>query len=117
MFPKIKIKNLVEISQQGIADESKFQTDYEKFCNALPNLQLLDSSENKKKSSTYFSDWVKNQPAEYFIENFVPDVDFRLVNFKNFVDERSKLIREKLTENLKAQIKMAQEELERRRSK
>ena len=35
-------------------------------------------------------------------ENFVPDVDFRLVNFKNFIDERSKLIREKLAENLKA---------------
>ena len=102
MFPKIKIKNLGEISQQGIADESKFQTDYEKFCNALPNLQLLDSSENKKKSSTYFSDWVKTQPAEYLAENFVPNVDFRLVNFKNFIAAREKLIRETLTENLKA---------------
>ena len=102
MFPKIKIKNLGEMARQGIADENKFQTDYEKFCNALPNLQLLDSSENRKKSSTYFSDWVKTQPAEYFSENFVPDVDFRLVNFKNFVDARAKLIRAKLTENLKA---------------
>ena len=102
MFPKVKIKNLGEMARQGIADENKFQTDYEKFCNALPNLQLLDSSENRKKSSTYFSDWVKTQPAEYLAENFVPDVDFRLVNFKNFVDARAKLIRAKLTENLKS---------------
>ena len=102
MFPKIKIKNLGEMAQQGIADENKFQTDYEKFCNALPNLQLLDSAENRKKSSTYFSDWVKTQPAEYLAENFVPNVDFRLVNFKNFVDARAKLIREKIFENLKS---------------
>ncbi len=32
MFPKVKIKNLGELAQQGITDEAKFQTDYEKFC-------------------------------------------------------------------------------------
>lgn len=106
MFPKVKIKTLGEMTQQGIADETKFQNEYEKFCNALPNLQLLDSSENKRKSSTYFSDWIAekfdDERERYMAENFVPDVDFRLVNFKNFIDERSKLIREKITENLKA---------------
>lgn len=106
MFPKVKIKNLGEMVRQGIADEIKFQTEYEKFFNALPNLQLLSSSENKKKSATYFSDWVAAKPAEerkkYMAENFVPDVDFRLVNFKNFIDARSKLIRKKLAENLKS---------------
>ena len=35
-------------------------------------------------------------------ENFVPDVDFKFVNFKNFIEARRKLIREKLEENLKA---------------
>ena len=106
MFPKIKIKNLGELAQQGITDETKFQTDYEKFCNALPNLQLLNSSENKKKGSTYFSDWIAAKPAddrvEYMVKNFVPDVDFRLVNFKNFIEARGKLIREKIAENLKS---------------
>lgn len=106
MFPKVKIKNLGEMTRQGIADETKFQTDYEKFCNALPNLQLLDSAENKKKSSTYFSDWIADKTAderaEYMAKNFVPDVDFRLVNFKNFIEKRGKLIREKITANLKS---------------
>ena len=106
MFPKVKIKSLVEMARQGIADEEKFQTDFEKFCNALPNLQLLDSAENKKKSSTYFSDWISaksdDEREKYMAENFVPDVDFRLVNFKNFVDARAELIREKIAENLKS---------------
>ena len=106
MFPKVKIKNLGEMAQQGIADETKFQTEYEKFFNALPNLQLLNSSENRKKSGIFFSDWIAaksdDERAKYMAENFVPNVDFRLVNFKNFVDERSKLIRERLEENLKA---------------
>lgn len=106
IFPKVKIKNLGEMARQGIADENKFQTDYEKFCNALPNLQLLSSAENKKKRSTFFSDWIAAKPDEerqkYMAENFVPNVDFRLVNFKNFIDERSKLIREKLAEILRA---------------
>ena len=106
MFPKIKIKNLGELAQQGITDETKFQTDYEKFCNALPNLQLLNSSENKKKGSTYFSDWIAAKPAderaEYMEKNFVPDVDFRLVNFKNFIEARGKLIRKKIADNLKS---------------
>lgn len=106
MFPKIKIKTLQEMLDQGVTDEKNFQTYYEKFCNALPNLQLLNSSENKKKSATYFSDWIAAKTAEerakYMAENFVPDVDFRLVNFKNFIDARGKLIRKKLAENLKA---------------
>lgn len=106
MFPKVTVKNIGEMVRQGIADEEKFQADFKKFCNALPNLQLLDSAENKKKSSTYFNYWIAAKPAaereKYMAENFVPDVDFRLVNFKNFIDARAKLIREKITENLKA---------------
>ena len=106
MFPKIKIKNLGEMARQGIADENKFQSDYEKFCNALPNLQLLNSAENKRKSSTYFSEWIAaksvDEREKYMAENFVPDVDFRLINFKNFIETRGKLIREKIAENLKA---------------
>ena len=106
MFPKVKLKTLQEMLDQGITDENEFQSYYEKFCNALPNLQLLNSSENKKKSATYFSDWIAAKPADerakYMVENFVPYVDFRLVNFKNFIDARSKLIRKKLAENLKA---------------
>ncbi|MBQ9487792.1 MAG: hypothetical protein IJU91_08365 [Selenomonadaceae bacterium] len=77
MFPKVKIKGIVEMVRQGIADETKFNTDFEKFCNALPNLQLLDSAENKKKSSTYFNDWIAAKPAaereKYMAENFVPE--------------------------------------------
>ena len=44
---------------------------------------------------------MKTQPAE-FAENFVQEVDFKLANFKNFIDARTKFIREKLTEKLKA---------------
>ena len=106
MFPKIKIKNLGEMARQGIADETNFQNSYEKFCNALPNLQLLDSAENNKKRAKFFSDWVDAKTADerekYFAENFVPEVDFRLANFKNFIDARAKLIREKISDNLKA---------------
>ena len=100
MFPKIKSRTLEEMQTQSIPVDNEFQTYYEKFCNALPNLQLLNSSENKKKSATYFSDWIAaksaDERAKYMAENFVPDVDFKLVNFKNFIDARAKLICEKL---------------------
>ena len=106
MFPKIKIKNLGEFAGQGIVDFEEFQTDYEKFCNALPNLQLLDSAENNKKRAKYFNVWIAEKSdaerSKYMTENFVPDIDFKLANFKNFIETRRKLIREKLEENLKA---------------
>ena len=64
----------------------------------LPNLQILTSQENRKKRSTYFSDWVKNKPAEYKEENFVPD---EVEDFEKFTAAREILIREKIFENLK----------------
>ena len=105
MFPKSNISALKNSASQGILDKSKeteLESYYENFVDSLPNLQILTAAENKKKSSTYFSDWIKTQSEEYLDENFVPDVkDFRLVNFKNFIDEREKLIRKKIFDNLK----------------
>ena len=103
MFPKSKISALKDLASQGVLDksmETELENYYNDFCDTLPNLQILPSAENKEKSSKYFSEWVKNQSDEYRDKNFVPDVDFKLANFKNFIDAREKLIREKLFDNL-----------------
>lgn len=94
IFPK-KLFTANRLKKQGIHDDIDF---YLKKCNCLANLQLLEGVPNQEKSGTDFDVWIKEKYPNkddretYMERNFIPNVDFSLGNFKEFIKEREKLI-------------------------
>ena len=69
--------------------------------NSILNLQMLDSNENMSKNATPLDTWIteqtKNKDKDRFIEShLIPNVDYSLENFDNFIVERKKILIEKL---------------------
>jgi len=73
----------------------------------LPNLQLLEGIPNLEKSDVDFGDWLDKtyktpeERASYMNRHHIPPVDLSLANFRKFVEERGKLLADKLREILR----------------
>nr|WP_254905227.1 DUF262 domain-containing protein [Clostridium tyrobutyricum] len=70
----------------------------------LGNLQLLEGRENQSKNKSSLEDWLNSQfddSTVYKLTNYIPDVDLSLNNFKEFFEERKKLMINKLKDFLK----------------
>ncbi len=98
MFTRKKLKKV------GVAeDEMDFYLDN---YNYLGNLQLLEATPNEEKKATPFEEWMdenysdEDQRKDYMKKNYIPDVDFSLLNFEEFFDEREKLITKALKKEL-----------------
>lgn len=95
IFPKCKFTKKNLISMGVSEDDINF---YLENYNCLANLQLLEGGANQKKSNTDFKIWIeeeypdKNNRKEYMKKHYIPDVDFSIGNFKQFIEERKKLI-------------------------
>jgi uncharacterized protein with ParB-like and HNH nuclease domain len=79
---------------------------YMEYVNTLPNLQLLEGIPNQEKNDTHFSEWFEEKveaKADYKKRHYIPNVDFSLENFKDFIEERKILIKNKLYELLGVQ--------------
>lgn len=72
----------------------------------LPNLQLLEGRENKRKSDTPLLTWLNgssnggpNVPdiQKYKQDNYIPDVDLGFASFEEFYNERKEILRAKLS--------------------
>ncbi|HDR14595.1 MAG TPA: DUF262 domain-containing protein [Desulfobacteraceae bacterium] len=71
--------------------------------NTLPNLQLLEGIPNQEKNDTPFAEWFEEKveaKADYKKRHYIPDVDFSLENYKEFIEERKILIQNRLRELL-----------------
>lgn len=69
--------------------------------NSILNLQMLDSNENMSKNAMPLESWIteqtKNKDKDRFIEShLIPNVDYSLENFDDFIVERKKILIEKL---------------------
>ena len=72
------------------------------FCldnyNYLGNLQLLEEVPNKEKSARFFNEWIEeqypdpDQRKDYMQKHYIPDVDFSIMNFEEFLTEREELL-------------------------
>lgn len=72
------------------------------FCldnyNYLGNLQLLEEVPNKEKSAHFFDEWIEeqypdpDQRKDYMQKHYIPDVDFSIKNFEEFLTEREELL-------------------------
>ncbi len=117
LYPHLKL-NQIEFHQDHIHPDSKFNYDnlkaHELIENAtdvyykkdkLPNLQLLEGSENKSKNDTPFKDWftrnVKNKD-KYKEDHYIPtDIDLDFKMFNEFYNKRKEILKNKLKEILK----------------
>ncbi len=87
-------------SFENLSQEDKDKYGWNVY-NSILNLQMLDANENESKNAKSLVDWIKEQTntnnKEKFFENhIIPDVDLELDNFSEFIEERKKILIEKL---------------------
>lgn len=95
IFPK-KLFTRKRLLSRGISegDIDFYLANY----NRLANIQLLEGIPNQEKSGKDFDKWIKekypdkNHRKSYMDRHYIPDVEPSLENFKEFVEEREKLI-------------------------
>jgi len=95
IFPK-KLFTAKRLEKYGIKEEDiEFYLDN---YNYLANIQLLEGVPNQEKSGADFDIWIKEKYPNkddrkaYMERNYIPDIDLSLENFKEFIEEREKLI-------------------------
>ncbi len=95
IFPK-KLFAEKRLKKRGISDNDiEF---YLENYNCLANLQLLEGVPNQEKSGKDFDSWIKekypnnNDRKMYMERHYIPDIDLSLGNFREFIEERQKLI-------------------------
>lgn len=89
-----------ESKYEQLSDENKIKYGWEVY-NSIYNLQMLDANENMSKQDKNLSDWVtmeiKNKERLSFLNNhLIPDVNFELSNFDEFITKRKEILKTKL---------------------
>lgn len=96
IFPESRLTT-EKLIEKGIDPEqaSKFEDEADK----LPNIQLLTGTENESKQDTPFDEWITQQSSSFYDRHLIPrEPDLhRVENFDRFLEERRKMIKEKLT--------------------
>ncbi|KOA19351.1 hypothetical protein CLHOM_24570 [Clostridium homopropionicum DSM 5847] len=93
-----------KLQKRGISEESiEF---YLENYNYIGNLQLLESIPNIEKSNMDFDKWItdtisKETMDDYKSKHYIPkNIDLSITNFEQFLDEREKMIIQKLKSEL-----------------
>jgi hypothetical protein len=104
IFPKSFFKKS-ELRKRGIPEHK--QEFYLENYNYIGNLQLLEGLPNEEKSNIDFEIWLKqtfpneDERKEYMKKHFIPQkIDLSFENFKEFFEERNKLILQQFKKKL-----------------
>lgn len=103
MFPKA-LFNKRELKRRGIPEDQWDQ--WLDQVDNIANLQLLQGKINVPKSDKDFDEWVKREYpsplafSHYREQHLIPDTDLSFENFPNFLEARTKLMRQQLAEML-----------------
>jgi len=99
IFPRSMFKPKI-LRKKGIPEEKwNLWLDYK---DDLGNLQLLQGKVNQNKADKEFEDWLQDMQSElveleaYKKQHMIPDVDLSFLNFPNFLEARTQILREKL---------------------
>jgi len=76
-----------ELKQAGLKDED---------INSVYNIRYLTSIANKKKSNMSFQEWAESISKEEMESNLIPEGEWSIKNYKDFLKERKKLFLEKM---------------------
>jgi uncharacterized protein with ParB-like and HNH nuclease domain len=80
-----------ELKQAGYKDED---------INSVYNIRYLTSIANKKKSNMSFKEWMQSISDEEKKANLIPEGEWTIETYKDFLNERKKLFLEKMKESL-----------------
>lgn len=111
LYPTLDYKNNFHIDH--IYPRSKFNEKYLKkqginiadlwYFDYLPNLQLLDGSQNLEKTDKEFKDWLEEQDfskeerKDYFKKNYIPEnIELTFKNYNEFFEKRKELLLKQL---------------------
>ncbi len=102
MFPKSTF-TAKRLAAKGVPQDKI--NDFIEDCNYIGNLQLLENIPNIEKKAMDFDRWLSekvpaNELADYKKKHYVPDVDLSFANFDEFLEEREKLLIDKLRKEL-----------------
>jgi uncharacterized protein with ParB-like and HNH nuclease domain len=103
IFPK-KLFTPSRLKRRNIPS-SKIEFFLEHY-NRIGNLQLIEGIPNQEKSAKEFGDWIReayktnDKRKAYMERHFIPDVDFSLENFQEFIEEREALLLGQLSKAL-----------------
>ena len=96
IYPRSKF-NEKYLKKQGINIADLWDFDY------LPNLQLLDGSQNLEKTDKEFKDWLEEQDfskeerKDYFKKNYIPEnIELTFKNYNEFFEKRKELLLKQL---------------------
>lgn len=111
IYPTLDFKNrfhLDHIFPKSLFTRSKLQKRgieniefYMDNVNLLANLQLMDGTINEEKSNSEFEVWIdktfpeESQRKDYMNKNYIPDVDFSIENFEEFLIQRKELMKKR----------------------
>ena len=108
LFGKVKLKD-AGIPKEGIDF-------YLENVNYIANIQLLEGLPNEEKSNMDFSEWIAKtfktdkEKKEYMEKHLIPDINLSFKNFPHFIEERKKLIANKLKSILGNDLVLSQME-------
>lgn len=90
---------------ENLSDSDKIKYEWRTY-NSIYNLQMLDANENMSKGNKDLNAWIELETANKDIETFlknhlIPNVNLELGNFDEYIKERTKILKLKLTELLK----------------
>lgn len=111
LYPTLDYKNNFHIDH--IYPRAKFNEKYLKkqginiadlwYWDCLPNLQLLDGSQNLEKNDKEFKDWLEEQDfskeerKDYFKKNYIPEnIELTFKNYNEFFEKRKELLLKQL---------------------
>ena len=102
MFPKSTF-TAKRLAAKGVPQDKIYN--FIEDCNYIGNLQLLDNIPNIEKKAIDFDRWISekvpvNELTDYKKKHYVPDVDLSFINFDVFLEDREKLLLEKLKAEL-----------------
>lgn len=74
--------------------------EYRKLCNRLPNIELLDSGSNGKKTGMLLRDWynslLPNEQDEFKLHGIIPEESMEIEDFEVFYEKRKEMLMEKI---------------------
>lgn len=83
-----------------LSDDLKEKYSFEIY-NSILNLQMLGANENSSKNDKELEEWVNQETQtknrqEFLSNHLIPDVDLSLLNLNEFIEERKKILTDKL---------------------
>ena len=71
---------------------------YQNICNKIANLELLTQQENLEKLNKPFDEWIMSRDVSFKKRHLIPENAelWKFENFEQFIEEREKLIADRL---------------------